>query len=151
MGDIGYFLYFDFLHVRSLPFFHTNSHPSRASLSKNLLSLITTVSRSPHGTGFPLCLCSSAQFVCCLSLCKCVSTLFPFFAHHDPPHYLRVISRPFKHLLRLSGLLFHERNGQSVSQEGSTLDTSMAHVFRHWFIPLVRLRCNAARFTERSK
>jgi len=37
------------------------------------------------------------------------------------------------------------------SPEDSTLDMAMAHLFRHWFIPLVQLRCNAIRFTERNR
>ena len=99
------------------------THPFRSSPSATYcprlpfsLSLFTTVS---HGTelGFPLRLCSSAQPVCCLSHCKCVSgspSNFctsrqspPLFAIHSAAH---LIKRP---ALFSGGLLFHERNGRS--------------------------------------
>ena len=81
------------------------THPFRSSPSASycprlpfLLSLFTTMS---HGTelGFPLRLCSSAQPVCCLSHCKCVSgspSNFctsrqspPLFAIHSAAHLIK--------------------------------------------------------------
>ena len=99
------------------------THPFRSSPSASycprlpfLLSLFTTVS---HGTelGFPLRLCSSAQPVCCLSHCKCVSgSPSNFCTSRQPPPF---ICDSFRCPLdQASGsflcwLLFHERNGRS--------------------------------------
>ena len=73
---------------------------------KVFLSLITAVSQPPHGTGFPLCLCSSAQFVCCLSLCKCVLSLSDFCTPQLLLSLRVPFSCPFKYLLPLSVGLF---------------------------------------------
>jgi len=126
--------------------------------SKVFLSL-TPVSQPPHRAGFSLCLCSSAKFVCCLSLCKCVSAPLPFVhtaifsfpVIHSTPTQATVLPlrRP---------LSFLKRNGQSSShphltsfREDSTLDMPVTHLCRHWFIPPVRLRCDVIHSMERDR
>lgn len=148
---------FDCLHACSL-LFHPASLPLRTSLAKALLSLITTVSPVPRNLVPPLCLCSSAQSVCCLSLCKCVSRS-PNFAHHGfLPRLSAVhsIAHLIKHPLPFSiGLSFHERNGRSILTHLTSVSIGWhlrhAHVSFVWtlvYIPPVRLRCNAIRFAR---
>ena len=78
------------------------------SLSKVFLSLTAVSQPPPRNWVPPSCLRSSAQFVCCLSLCKCVLALFPL-AHtpRNPPLICNLLPHTLsKHLIRLSvGLL----------------------------------------------
>ena len=87
-------------------------HQPCTTLSKVFLPP-TTAPRPSHGTGIPSCLRSSAQFACCLSLCKCVLAIFPP-AHtaRNPPLICNSLPCTFK-LIPSVGLSFLERNGRS--------------------------------------
>jgi len=95
----------------SVPFHFSSATPPNPALSlSKVFHSLATVSQSFHGTRFPSCLCSSAQFVCRLSLCKCVLALFPF-AHHNSPF--------------ICGPLYTHSNLGSASLPGSCFSSGM--------------------------
>ena len=96
----------------------------------------------------PSCLCSSAQFVCRLSLCKCVYWL-SFLLHITIPVLSVVhsthIQTPALPRSCLSSGMDNPPPSYSFSR-GQRL--RHARLYKHWFIPPVRLQSNAIRFTD---
>jgi len=148
MGEMGCFLCFSCLHVCSrsclpvdpVPPFPKFSFPSQQCLNH------------PTELGSPSCLRSSAQFVCCLSLCKCVLALFPLA--HTPrnsplicnslPCTLSSIRSAF-----LSDFSFLERNGRSflhptIFREEGTLDMPIIRPHKHYLYTrgTVAMKCD---------